>query len=81
MPGRGSYFEPTADSQIWTEVWMPESTWNGKLESVGNGAWAGSIGYRDLATAVKAGYAAASTDTGHMETTAAFVVGHPERLI
>ena len=72
--------QPTADSQIWTEVWMPESTWNGKLESVGNGAWAGSIGYRDLATAVKAGYAAASTDTGHMETTAAFVVGHPERL-
>ena len=53
---------------------MPESgyvKWNGKLESVGNGAWAGSIGYRDLATAVTAGWAAASTDTGHTETTAA----------
>jgi feruloyl esterase len=73
--------KPTSDSQIKIEVWMPMSSWNGKLESVGNGAWAGSISYRDLATAITAGYAAASTDTGHTETTAAFVVGHPERLI
>jgi feruloyl esterase len=73
--------EPSSDSAIRIEVWMPASGWNGKLESVGNGAWAGSIGYRDLATAVNAGYAAASTDTGHTETAAAFVVGHPEKLI
>jgi feruloyl esterase len=76
---------PTGDSEIKIEVWMPASgptsTWNRKLESVGNGAWAGSISYRDLATAVSAGYAAASTDTGHSETTAVFVVGHPEKLI
>jgi feruloyl esterase len=73
--------KPTGDSDIKIEVWMPASGWNWNLESVGNGAWAGSISYRDLATAVTAGYAAASTDTGHSETTAAFVVGHPERLI
>jgi feruloyl esterase len=82
--------KPTADSDIKIEVWMPATGaprsgagpgWNGKLESVGNGAWAGNISYRDLASAVSAGYAAASTDTGHSETTAAFVVGHPERLI
>ena len=82
--------KPTADSEIKIEVWMPATgaprpgtapEWNGKLESVGNGAWAGNISYRDLASALTAGYAAASTDTGHSETTAAFVVGHPERLI
>src|SRR5580704_1366151 len=73
--------KPTADSDIRIEVWMPASNWNGKLESVGNGAWAGNISYRDLATAVTLGYAAASTDTGHKETTAAFVVGHSEKLI
>jgi feruloyl esterase len=73
--------KPTSDSDIRIEIWMPSQGWNGKLESVGNGAWAGNIGYRDLATAVTAGYAAASTDTGHSETTAAFVVGHPEKLI
>jgi feruloyl esterase len=73
--------KPTGDSDIKIEVWMPAQGWNGKLESVGNGAWAGNISYRDLATAVTAGYAAASTDTGHTETTAVFVVGHPEKLI
>jgi feruloyl esterase len=73
--------KPTADSDIKIEVWMPASNWNGKLESVGNGAWAGNISYRDLASAVTLGYAAASTDTGHKETTAAFVVGHSEKLI
>ncbi len=77
--------QPSSDSDIKIEVWMPESgpstNWNGKLEAVGNGAWAGSISYRDLMTAVSAGYAAASTDTGHTERTAAFVVGHPEKLV
>jgi feruloyl esterase len=73
--------KPTSDSDIKIELWMPTTGWNGRLESVGNGAWAGSIGYRDLATAVTAGYAAASTDTGHTGTTAVFVVGHPEKLI
>jgi feruloyl esterase len=73
--------KPTSDSDIRIEVWLPTANWNGKLEAVGNGAWAGSISYRDLATAVTAGWAAVSTDTGHTETTAAFVVGHPEKLI
>ena len=56
---------PSADSDIKIEVWLPESGWNGKLQSVGNGGWAGTISYGPLGTAVKAGYAAASTDTGH----------------
>ncbi len=56
---------PSSDSDIKIEVWLPASGWNGRLESVGNGAWAGSISYRDLAAGLKTGYAAASTDTGH----------------
>src|SRR3954468_6232367 len=32
---------PSADSDIKVEVWLPESGWNGKLQSVGNGGWAG----------------------------------------
>jgi feruloyl esterase len=73
--------KPTNDSDIKIEVWLPASGWNWKLESAGNGAWAGSISYRDLATAVSAGYAAASTDTGHTGNTAVFALGHPEKLI
>lgn len=73
--------KPTTDSDIKIEVWMPSENWNGKLQSVGNGAWAGTISYPALATALKAGYAAASTDTGHKGNTAEFATGHPEKLI
>jgi feruloyl esterase len=72
---------PIADSEIGIEVWLPESGWNGKLEAMGNGAWAGSISYPALASAVEAGYAGASTDTGHKGNNVQFVVGHPEKLV
>jgi feruloyl esterase len=73
--------QPVADSAIQIEVWMPASGWNGKLQSVGNGAWAGSISYAAMATALAAGYATASTNTGHSGNNATFVVGHPEKLV
>ena len=44
---------------------MPAAGWNGKLQVVGNGGFAGTISYAAMATAVAAGYASASTDTGH----------------
>ncbi len=71
---------PVADSEIRIEVWLPASGWNGKLESVGNGAWAGSLSYPALATAVAVGYAAASTDTGHTGNKPDFIPGHPEKV-
>jgi feruloyl esterase len=72
---------PSSDSDIKIEVWLPASGWNGKFQGVGNGGWAGTIGYASLANAVRAGYAGASTDTGHVGNTAVFAVGHPEKLI
>jgi feruloyl esterase len=72
--------KPAADSEIKMEVWLPESGWNGRLQSVGNGAWAGSISYPAMATALAAGYAAASTDTGHTGNNANFIPGHPEKV-
>jgi feruloyl esterase len=71
---------PVEDSEIKIEVWLPVSGWNGKFQAVGNGAWAGSISYAAMATAVSAGYAAASTDTGHTGNSPAFIPGHPERV-
>src|SRR5579862_2098040 len=41
--------KPVADSEIKIEVWMPIAGWNTSLESVGNGAWAGTISYSALA--------------------------------
>jgi feruloyl esterase len=72
---------PTPDSEIRIEVWMPASGWNGKLQAVGNGGWAGVISYPALASAVAGGYAASSTDTGHQGNTASFAIGHPEKLV
>jgi feruloyl esterase len=72
---------PSQDSDIKIEVWLPTAGWNGRLQAVGNGGWAGTISYPALANAVRNGYAAASTDTGHTGNTVAFAVGHPEKLI
>ena len=72
---------PSADSDIRSEVWLPMSGWNGKFLQVGNGAWGGSIQYGPLGDALRRGYAAASTDTGHTGADASFAMGHPEKLI
>jgi len=56
---------PTKDSDIRIEVWLPLSGWNGKLQAVGNGGWNGTIPSGALGSALRAGYAAAGTDTGH----------------
>jgi feruloyl esterase len=74
---------PSSDSDIKIEVWMPTgANWNASLQSVGNGAWAGSISYAAMATALAGGYATASTDTGHTGGSAAnFIPGHPEKVI
>lgn len=58
--------KPSPVSDIKVEVWMPTGGWNGKLQGVGNGGLAGTISYGALAPAVKRGYAAVSTDTGHV---------------
>ncbi len=74
---------PSSDSEIKIEVWMPSgANWNAALQSVGNGAWAGTISYPAMATALAEGYATASTDTGHTGGNAAnFIPGHPEKVI
>src|SRR4029434_8825114 len=37
--------KPAPRSDIKAEVWMPSSGWNGKLQVVGNGGFAGTISY------------------------------------
>src|SRR5947207_15463714 len=39
---------PSRDSDIKIEVWLPAAGWNGKFQGVGNGGWAGTIGYAAL---------------------------------
>jgi feruloyl esterase len=73
--------KPTSDSEIKFEVWMPSAGWNGKFQGVGNGGFAGSLSYPDLAGAVARGYASATTDTGHSGGDASWALGHPEKIV
>ena len=72
---------PSSDSDIKIEVWLPANGWNGKFQAVGNGGWAGAISYAAMAEALRAGYATASTDTGHVGGRGTFALDHPEKLV
>jgi len=74
--------KPSKDSDIKIEVWMPVNGWNGKFQGLGNGGFAGSISYPELAVALKNGYASAMTDTGHSGSaiSAGWALGHPEKI-
>src|SRR5467141_2419624 len=73
---------PSADSSIKIEVWMPVEGWNGKLQGQGNGGFAGEIGYFGLGLMLQKGYVAVGTDTGHSAggTDASWALGHPEKV-
>jgi hypothetical protein len=75
--------KPTSDSEIRIELWMPASGWNGKLQGLGNGGFAGQIDYMQLGAAVGKGYAATATDTGHSGSPidATWALGHPEKVV
>lgn len=74
---------PTSDSNIKFEVWMPMKQWNHRFQGVGNGGFAGSISERGLQAALRQGFAAAATDTGHSGTSvdASWAPGHPEKVV
>ena len=73
---------PTADSEIRFEVWMPEKDWNSRFLGVGNGGFAGSIGYQGLAGNLRRGFATAGSDAGHQAQgeDASWAFGHPEKI-
>lgn len=74
---------PSSDSNIQFEVWLPAADWNEKYLGVGNGGFAGQIGFDALGDALKRGYATAATDTGHEADgiDASWAYKHPEKVI
>jgi hypothetical protein len=74
---------PSSDSDITIEVWMPLDNWNGKLQGLANGGFAGAINYLELGASLQHGYVATGTDTGHTGSPidAAWALGHPEKII
>jgi feruloyl esterase len=55
---------PSSDSNIQIEVWLPESGWNGRFVGTGGGGFQGQITYSELASGIKAGFAATNSDLG-----------------
>jgi len=73
--------KPSSDSDIKMELYMPAEGWNGKFQMLGNGGWAGSIqGIGGMQSALREGYAASATDTGHQGGNGMFALGHPEKI-
>lgn len=74
---------PSTDSDIKLEVWLPASGWNGKLQGIGNGGFAGLIDHMQLGTAISQGFAATATDAGHTGSPvdASWALGHPEKIV
>ena len=83
--------QPTSDSNINFEVWLPPAAdWNAKFYSGTGGGSTGSIQYGALRTGLAARYAAMSHDRGHtsradlgvpVTTDGSWAAGHPERII
>jgi feruloyl esterase len=55
---------PTSDSTIKIEIWLPETTWNGRFLGTGGGGFQGTITYGELASGIQAGFAATNSDLG-----------------
>src|SRR6201997_4717807 len=55
---------PAADSSLKVEIWLPETTWNGRFLGTGGGGFQGDITYSELASGIQAGFAAANSDLG-----------------
>lgn len=75
--------QPTGDSDIRFELWLPAENWNGRFMQTGNGGAAGSIVHSSFIEPLMKGYAVANTDTGHTDGGSdiwGWAVGHPEKL-
>ncbi len=73
---------PSSDSSIQFEVWLPQEGWNGRLLGTGNGGFAGSISYQEMASYLRRGFAVTGSDAGHQAdgTDATRAFGHPEKV-
>lgn len=73
---------PTTDSDIRSEVWLPDE-WNGKLLGVGGGGLSGGLATAPLSLRIplQKGYVGTASDVGHdANDSGQWALGHPEKL-
>ena len=74
---------PTTDSEIHFEVWLPAQGWNHRYLGTGNGGFAGSIAYQQMAGDLRRGSVTAGQDAGHKGEAedASWAYHHPEKVV
>lgn len=55
---------PMSDSSIKIEIWLPETTWNGRFLGTGGGGFQGVITYGELSVGIRGGFATINSDLG-----------------
>ena len=75
--------QPTSDSVIQFEVWMPLEGWNNRYHQHAPGGSGGDINYYILAGNLRTGAATATTDTGHRAGNVEWrwALNRPEKII
>ncbi|MCI2418441.1 tannase/feruloyl esterase family alpha/beta hydrolase [Saccharopolyspora sp. K220] len=71
--------DPVDQGAVTVWVYLPTRTWNGRFQGVGGGGFLGGDPAR-LIDPLRAGYAAAATDTGHVGNSAEFALDQHGRL-
>ncbi len=77
---------PTPKSDIKIEMWLPSDRklWNGRFVGTGNGGYAGSIVYSELAATLPLGFAVINTDMGTSPSTVLDglpLIGQPQKQV
>lgn len=62
-----NYTHPGQNDLIQVSLWLPNE-WNGRFQGVGGGGWTTNADIEDMVSAVSQGYAAGTTDGGHIAT-------------
>ena len=75
--------KPTSASLIHIEIWLPQKkNWNGRLLSRGNGGFAGSLDYAQLAAGLRQSFVSVNSDAGTSPATPEngdALIGHREQ--
>lgn len=96
VPGRGkqvdlpafcrvvALVQPSPDSDINVEIWLPSDSWKGVFHGNGSGGYGGSLaaGYAGMEAGLRRGFASATTDTGTAPASALNgdpLIAHPQK--